>query len=146
MFDGNDDVCSLCEARVCTNSVAGSAGDGGSPSNLKAAVIGYLTACAHLLSKSAEFGAASASVGHLKPLRENCPLFGEYVKPALLDIKSGYNDSTQDLPRRNKLNGRYSGLSTKVKSLISSLLENMKASTAGNPIKRFVYTTPSVPI
>ena len=153
MCDANEDVCALCEAKVGTNSAAGSASDGDSPSNKKGVVIGHLTACAHLLCKGCgpkfaeEFGGASASVGNGKPLRGNCPLCGEYVKPALLDIKSGYSDdSAQDLPRKKKLKGRYSGPSTKVKALISSLLENKKASTAGNLIKRFVYTLPSFSI
>jgi len=71
----------------------------------KAAVMSQLTPCAHLLCKDCElkfaeeFGGASANLGHGKPLRGNCPLCGEYVKPALLDIKSGYSDdSAEDLP------------------------------------------------
>ena len=103
----NEDVCSLCEAKVCTNGAAGSTGDGSSPSNKKAAVIGHHTACAYLLRKAcgpkfAEFGCASASVGHGKPLRENCPLCGDYVKPSLLDIKSGYSDDSPKISREGR--------------------------------------------
>ena len=143
----------LCEANAGTNSASGSAGDWDSPSNGNAAVIGYLTASAHLLCKACrptfveEFGGASASVGHGKPLRGNCPLYGEFIKPALLEIRSGYSyDSAQDLTKRKKLKRRSSRLSTKVKALILSPLENDKASTASNPISRFVYTLPSVHI
>lgn len=86
------------------------------------------------------------SVEHRKPLHRNCSLCGEYLKPALLDIKNGYSDDlAQDLPRR-KLKVRYDEPSTKVKALISSLSENKKTSTAGYPIKRLVYTPPSVHI
>ena len=150
MCDANDGVCALCEAKVSSNSAAGSAGDGDSPSNKKAVIIGHLTAHAHLLYRAygtkftEEFGGASASVEHRKPLRGNCALCGEYIKPALLDIKSGSSDdSAQDLPRRKKLKGGYSRPSTKVRALISSLFANMKARTAGNSIKRFVCTPPS---
>jgi len=150
MCDTNEDICALCEAKVGTNGPAGSAGDEDSPLNKKAAVIGYLTPCAHLLCKACgprfveEFGGGSMNVGGGGPLRGNCPLCGEYVKPALLDIKSdGGDDPVQHLPRKKKLKGRYGGPSTKVKALISSLLANKKASTAGNPIKRFVYTLPT---
>ena len=152
MDDANDDVCALCEAKAGTNSAAGSAGDGDSLSK-KAVVIGYFNARTHLLYKTcrpkfaAEFGGASARVRHVKPLRGACALCAEYVKPALLDIKSGYSDdSAQDLPRRKKLKGRYRGPTPKVKVFISSLFENRKASAAGNLIKRFVYTPPSVHI
>jgi len=150
MCDANEDVCALCGAKVGTNGPTGSAGDEDSPSNKKTGVIGHLTPCAHLLCKACgprfveEFGGGSMSVGGGEPLHGSCPLCGEYVKPALLDIKSDCgDDSVQDLPRRKKLKGRYGGPSTKVKALISSLLENKKASTTGNPIKRFACTLPS---
>ncbi|PUU82650.1 hypothetical protein B9Z19DRAFT_1120423 [Tuber borchii] len=56
--------------------------------------------------------------------------------PALLDIKSRYSDdSAQNLTRKKQPKGRYSGLSTNVKTLISSHLENKKASTAGYPTR-----------
>ena len=142
-----------CEANAGTNSASGSAGDRGSPSNKKAVVIGHLTASAHLLCKACgptfmeEFDGASASVEHGKPLRGNCPLCGEYIKHALLEIRSGYSDdSAQDLARRKKLSRRSSRLSTKVKALILTLLGDNKASTASNPISRFVFTLPSVHI
>ncbi|PUU82639.1 hypothetical protein B9Z19DRAFT_1120399 [Tuber borchii] len=116
MCDANDDYCALCEAKVGTKSAAGSASDGNSPSNKKAA----------------------AEIWNRILWRFSC---GEYVKPALLDIKSRCGDgSARDLPGKEKRNGRYSGPSTKDPTRISSLLENKKASTAGNPIKRFVYT------
>ncbi|PWW73120.1 P-loop containing nucleoside triphosphate hydrolase protein [Tuber magnatum] len=147
MCDANEDICALCEAKVGTNGTAGSAGDEDSPSNKKIVVIGHLTACPHLLCKTCgprfaeEFDNAPTSAGGNEPLRGNCPLCGAYVNAALVDIKSDYNeDSLQDVPRRRKLKGRYSGPSTKVKALISSLLENKKASTASNPIKSVVFS------
>ena len=93
--DANNDACPLREVKAGTHSAAGSAGDGDSPSNKKTTIISHLTACAHLLCKACgpkfaeEFGGVSASVGYDKPFRRNRPLCGEYVKPSLLDIKSG---------------------------------------------------------
>ena len=151
MFGTNEDACSLCEAKVRTHSATGSAGNGDSPSNKEATVIGHLTSCDHLLCKACrpkftKFGATSASVGPDKPLHGHCPLCGEYVKPARLDTKSGYSDDpAQGFPRR-KLKARYSGPRRKVKALISSLFKNQQVSMAGNPRKRFVYTLPSFPI
>ncbi|CAZ80188.1 unnamed protein product [Tuber melanosporum] len=147
MYDANDDICALCEAKVGINSTAGSVGDEDSPSNKKVVVIGHLTACAHLLCKTCgprfteEFNNASISAAGNKPLHGDCPLCGACVSSALLDIKSDYNeDSVQDLQRRKKLKGRYGGPSTKVKALISSLLENKKASTTSSPIKSVVFS------
>ncbi|RPA94496.1 hypothetical protein L873DRAFT_1701063 [Choiromyces venosus 120613-1] len=147
MCDANEDICALCEAKVGINSTAGGASDEDSSSNKKAVVIGHLTACTHLLCKTCgprfaeEFDNDSTSAEGGKPLRGHCPLCGAYVKTALLDIKSDYHeDLVEDLPRKKKLKGKYGGPSTKVKALISSLLENKKASTARNPIKSVVFS------